>query len=404
MLIRLGFFAAALVMLVAPVEAQQPASYAMQLNGRTLSGPGADMLRADIRNSEVILFGEEHGFAASPQIVHALLKDARAAGFSYYAAEISPWMAKTFGETWKAGGVEALQKKVHDNPLAIPFVSLKEDAELAAEFLGADAKGVPYLWGVDQEFVGSPTLLLQRLVEMAPNEKVRTRVALMLSAERMAQQGGELEQLFLMNAQPAWFDSLDKDFVGVPEAQDIVEAMRLSAEIYQYYKTGDNYENNARRARLMSDNFLAAYRGAAAQPPKVIMRLGAFHAGVGTTPTNVVDLGTLASAAARLHGKRALRIAFLPAGGQRAAFLPTPGNPYVISNYADSDVSGFLTGIGVDVALLPKGQFTLIPLQPVREKIDAAGIEKLAPFGKFALLGFDYLITTPDGLPATPLY
>ncbi len=387
----------------APVPTPAPAGLAMYLNGRGLSGPGADLLRGEIRNASVILYGEDHGFAGSPQILHALTPDAKAAGFGTYVAEISPSMAQTFAETWRAGGLQAFAHLVHDNPLAVPFLSLKEDAELAAEFVGP-AGAESHLWGVDQEFIGSPTLLLQRLIEQAPSVRARTRVMLMLKAERAAQESGDLDQLLLLNAQPAAFDSLNTDFAGAPGAQDCIDAMRVSAAIYQLNSKGRIYASNLSRVRLMTQTFLSHYRKGPGSPPKVILRLGAYHTGAGTTPTDMLDLGTLLSMSAKLEGKTALRMLFLPAGGQRAAFLPTPGNPYVIQNYDDTETRAFLAGIGVSAEALTPGQWTLIPLAPVREMLEARGIDELPQFARFALLGFDYLITAPDAKPATPLY
>lgn len=128
--------------------------------------------------------------------------------------------------------------------------------------------------------------------------------------------------------------------------------------------------------------------------------MGADHLGLGTTPVATVDLGTLATDIARLHGGRALRILFLPAGGTHVV---AGGKGYEVVPYYDADTKAFFAGIGLSPADLPKDAWTLVPLEPIRKEMDIKGIDKLAPMTRFLLLGFEYLVTTPDAKPATPL-
>jgi hypothetical protein len=122
------------------------------------------------------------------------------------------------------------------------------------------------------------------------------------------------------------------------------------------------------------------------------------------TPNNTLDPGTLASSIALANGKKALRILFLPAGGQHVTLAPAAGNPFHVEDYNDPDVKDFFAGIRVDPATLPKDGWSLIPLQPVRDALETEGIAKLKPMTRFFLLGYDYLITTPNAKAATPLY
>jgi hypothetical protein len=168
--------------------------------------------------------------------------------------------------------------------------------------------------------------------------------------------------------------------------------------------TGRNYENNARRARLLAKNFLGNYKAAADPQPKVVFKMGIEHVGLGTTPLNTIDLGTLATSIARTNGKTALRIAFLPIGGRNAAFSPKPGNPATIQPYNSPEAKEFFQSIGVDGTSIPKDAWTLVPLEPIRQLLDSKGIDGLKPFSRFVLLGYDYVITTSDAKPGTSLY
>jgi len=116
------------------------------------------------------------------------------------------------------------------------------------------------------------------------------------------------------------------------------------------------------------------------------------------------DLGTLATSIARANEQTALRIAFLPMGGHNTAFTPKPGNPNSIQVYDGAEAKEFFTSIGLDAAALPKDSWTLAPLESIRQSLDTKGINALKPFSRFALLGYDYVITTPDAKAAVSLY
>jgi hypothetical protein len=58
----------------------------------------------------------------------------------------------------------------------------------------------------------------------------------------------------------------------------------------------------------------------------------------------------------------------------------------------------------VDAAVLSKETWTLIPLEPLRQALDTKGIDALKPFSRFVLLGYDYVITTPDAKAGLSLY
>jgi hypothetical protein len=394
----------ALVLTVTPALAQ-PLSYTLDVsNDGDLTGSGADILHGEIAKAQFILWGEDHGFADSPIVLRALAREAKPFGFKYHVVEVGPLSIQMLRKTLTQGGIDGVHKLVHEVPLGIPFLSLRDDAELASDFLGADVKGTPYLWGVDQEFIGSPIFHLKRLVEIAPNPVARAAAAKLLAAEQDAAATAAQQNFLLVRYSDADFDALAAAFKGNAEAQRIVGELKESAAIYQLWMHGHNYENNSRRARLLAANFLKDYRSAADPEPKIVFKMGIEHMTLGTTSINTIDLGTLASEMARLHGKTALRIAFLPAGGHYTAFMPKPGNPATVEVYKAEEATEFFTAIGVDPAALAKDGWTLIPLEPVRQALDTQGIEKLKPLPRCILLGFDYVITTPDAKAGVSLY
>jgi hypothetical protein len=385
-------------------EAAPPQTLGLELKDGKLAGAGAEVIRGELAKAQFVLFGEEHGFADSPIILRAIAREARPLGFKYHAVEVGPLSTRKIRETLSQDGIQGLHNLVREVPLGIPFLCLKDDAELASDFLGQDSKGTPFLWGVDQEFIGSPQFHLRRLVEVAPNDAARAAAANVLAEEKEAADKVDQKRFLMTRFRDADFDALAAAFKGQEEAQNIIAELKESAAIYQLWGSGRNYENNARRARLLAKNFLAAYKSAEEPQPKVVFKMGLEHVGLGTTSVNTIDLGTLATSMARVNGQTALRIAFLPRGGNAAGFSPKPGNPVSVQPYERKEAKEFFADSGLEAAALPKEGWALVPLEPIRQALDNKGINGLKPFSRFVLLGYDYLITTADVKPGVSLY
>jgi hypothetical protein len=381
-----------------------PQTYSLDVQGGHLSGPGATVLHDAAADAQFMLFGEDHGFADSPILLRALAHDVRPLGFKRLVVEVGARSTRMVEAALVQDGIAGVARIVHDVPLGLPFLSLKEDDELASDFLGRDAKGAPYLWGVDQEFIGSPVFHLRRLVAIAPNDAARAEAQRLLAAEQDAATKVAQDKFLLSAAAPAQFDALAALFKEQTEALGIIADLKESADIYQAWMHGHNYENNAHRARYLAANFLRDYHAAAEPNAKVIFKMGIEHVALGTSPNNTVDLGTLATMMARANGHGALRIAFLPMGGRNVGFAPKPGNPTVVEAYDPKEWGDIFKVAGLDQAGMPATGWTLLPLEPIRQALDTGGIAKLSAESRFLLLGFDYIITTRDAKPATFLY
>lgn len=392
------------ILFVAAASSHAAEILPLELKDGKLSGPGADAIRQQLPNAQFILWGEDHGFADSPILLRAIARAARPLGFKYLVNEVGPLSTRMIADTLFRDGISGLHRLVREVPLGIPFLSLKDDAELATDFLGQDERGDPYLWGIDQEFIGSPPFHLQRLKQIAPNDSARAAAEKLLAEEKAAAASGAQDKFVLVRCHDADFAALAAQFKGTPEAENIIAELKESAAIYQAWMSGRNYENNVRRARLLARNFLAAYRKAADPQPKVVFKMGIEHVALGTTTINTVDIGTLATSAATWNGHTALRIAFLPMGGQNLTFAPRQGNPTTIQKYDGPEAKEFFSAMKIEPAMLPKEGWAVLPLEPLRQTLDNKGIDALKPMTRFILLGYDYLITTANAKPAVFLY
>jgi hypothetical protein len=398
------FLSLMFIVLTSRVDATPQQTFGLEVKDGKLAGRGAEMIRSELAKAQFVLWGEEHGFADSPIVLRAIAREAKPLGFKYHVVEVGPLSTRMIRETLSKEGLTGLHKIVREVPLGIPLLSLKDDAELASDFLGADPKGTPFLIGIDQEFIGSPTFHLKRLVEIASDEKARAAASKLLAEEKDATGKADQKNFFLTRFKEADFDGLAAQFKAQDEAQNIIAELKESAAIYQLWMSGRNYENNARRARLLAKNFLAAYKSTAESQPKIVFKMGLEHVALGTTTVNTVDVGTLATSIARANGSTALRIAFIPAGGQVGAFAPKGGNPVTVQAYESKEASEFFPSIGLDPATLVKESWTLVPLEPIRQALDNKGLDALKPFSRFVLLGYDYVVTTPNAKPGVSLY
>jgi len=392
------------VLLTGSASAASPQVLPLAIKDGKLTGAGADLIRAELASAQFILWGEDHGFADSPIVLRAIAGEARPLGFTHHVVEVGPLSTRMIAETLARDGLPGLHKLVHEVPLGIPFLCLKDDAELASDFLGQDEKGVPYLWGIDQEFIGSPPFHLQRLKAIAPNDAARDAAEKLLAEETKAAATAAQDKFLLSRFKDSDFDALAAHFKGTAEAENIIAELKKSAAIYQLWMNNHNYENNARRARLLAKNFLAAYGKAADASAKVVFKMGIEHVALGTTTVNTVDLGTLVTSMARAKGRTALRLAFLPMGGHNLAFAPKQGNPTTVQSYDSAEAKEFFGAIGLEAAALPKEGWALVPLEPIRQSLDTKGLNALKPFSRFLVLGYDFVITTPDAKAGVSLY
>jgi hypothetical protein len=366
-----------------------------------LSGPGGDILRKEITDAQFVALGEDHGFADSPELGRGLAAEMKKHGRTYHAVEIGAWSNKAVPQALRTDGVTGVATLVAGKPIALPFVSNREDALLANDF--AQPEGTVDLWGVDQEFVGAPTILLEELKAMAPNAAAREATDSLLQKDLAAVAAADQKNLLMLSASPATFAELRAKFSGSPEAQDIIDSLARSAAIYQHNNAGRYFANNADRIALIHRLFLQQYHEAEEPAPRVLLKMGAYHLGRGTTPTKMFDIGSLLPGLAAANKMQSLHIAFSGLGGEQLTMRPSPEGYTQVKAVDDKIIMPILEAAQIDIARIGDTGHFLIPLEPIRHKLESKGINELSTFGKFVVLGFDYIVTTKSAKAATPM-
>lgn len=400
---RFFWIAAALLLLIAGrgIAEAQPLTMAL-VDGR-LQGDGAEALRAELPGAQFILFGEDHGFADSPELALALAREARPFGVVHHVMEVGPNTDTLLTEALHTGDESAVAALMTGRPLAFPFASLAEDARLADYFVDQAEDGIDPLWGIDQEFVGAPLIFLDTLVRLAPDADAAKLAGDLLTKEQAAFANGDLGGILLMTAEETDFEALRTAFAASGEAMQHINSLAESTEIYRLYNSGANYASNAARVALLRRQFLENYRAAPGPAPRVLFKMGAGHLARGTGQLNTFDLGSLTEGLAAANGLDVVRILFLPLEGHVTSLNPAAADVFVQAEYRSDDVAALLKAAGLAEDAVPSEGYAVIALEPIRLKLEQKGLNALSADQRFFLLGYDYLVTTRGARAATPL-
>ncbi len=365
-------------------------------NETGLSGGGGERLKATLADAQFIAVGEDHGFAGAPQLTQALASEARDFGPLYHAVEVGPVTMEWVHAKLASGGLEAMRAGLDGKPFAFPFLSNREDAALADDF----DHGM-MVWGIDQEFVGAPTILMDELADLAPDSATKARVQAIRDADIASLAKGEFGNIWLNTASITEFSELKKVFADSEPAGRIIDALAASARIYQLNNQGAYLQNNEDRAALMRGYFLDQYRKAPEPAPRVLFKMGAYHMGRGTTPTSIYDLGSLLPGLAAANALNSVHIAYLPLGGTVRVVKPANGKATAVQTYEDEGIGAMLAAAEIAPERIGPAGHYLIPIAPLRHALAGKKLNALPVFSKFVLLGYDYLVTTRDAKAAT---
>ena len=85
---RFFLIAAACLASVCLGQKTPPQTLALEIKDGNLAGPGAEVIRGELKKAQFILWGEEHGFADSPIVLRAIAREARPLASAGVAARL----------------------------------------------------------------------------------------------------------------------------------------------------------------------------------------------------------------------------------------------------------------------------------------------------------------------------
>lgn len=362
--------------------------YALSQNGPQFSGAGWEKLRQDIRQSQFVLVGEDHGTAQIPAFTAAVAREFKPA---VYVAEIDPYQAQDLTRLAAQPGLPTAVE--HQYPFGLTFYSWAEEFELARSLR---AQQVPII-GLDQVGYFSPGPFFARLAEQAqsPVAKayLRGRSVAYQAQDRAAMLHGTSK--FSIYQRPAALDSLRT--ITRPESpavRQMVQDFIASAAIFEAQRTGAG--GHQERINLMKHNLLqglTAYQRPGQPVPKLLFKFGAIHMSRGISLlSGVYDVGNLVLNLADAQDQQSLHVLIAGRQGTKVhGFNPVDFSKNVApySNAKEAFVQPFPVP-----ANDPSWQvFDLRPLRKalLRDKLKVAS-QDLA----IILLGYDYVILIPE--------
>lgn len=353
------------------VDAVKARAMPLRIAPTGLSGAGAEFLTAQAAASQFVLIGEDHGFADTPQFAQGLQASLGGKRFDHLVLEIGHYAARRV-EASLCERKEGLAQLNQAFAFFSPFVNFKEDGALAASFVACDRK-TPSLWGIDQEFLLSSQLHLDRLQQLTTSESQRKQLAVFRREADEAWNAMVTKHdpgsIVLVNWTAEDYSRLRGIFTPErdPEAVALIDAMAASSEIYRAQNTGA-YASNRARSVMMKSLFMRDYQAARAsqERPRALFKLGAYHAARGLTPTQQFDIGNMVSELAESNGGRSFHVLVLMNGGEVNRHFPFSAD--ISDARATYDAKEELKTLGIEalLAVAPADDAVVIDLTSLR--------------------------------------
>ena len=378
-------------------EALRANGYPLRLEDGALRGSGGEWLREQAAQAPVVTLGESHATKEIPAVMTALIRHLQAAdAFDHLAIEVSPWTTEQLTERLR-DGTAAYDAFIEQHPAAIPFYNLKTERDLLHQVVAESDTAQP-LWGLDQIFMFATDWALDRLAALAPSKAARSAVeAVRAAGDPEASEDPRLQKLPdtmpapLSVYTPAAFDTLRTHFDGVDEAQRLLAELATSTEIYRLNDT-DNYRSNQIRARYLRDNLRRPALEAIAasdDAPKIVVKVGGFHAFRGITPNHALDVGTLGVTLARMMGGEALNVAIVCGPGSKNTQFP-------------AGTGDCFRPLAKPFATAMDGTPMLFDLTAIHPMLHDGTVSAEGPLADL-LWAFDAVVLIPNATPAEPI-
>jgi hypothetical protein len=379
----------------------QTNQYELFVQDGELSGSGAPFIKKALSEAQFVAIGEEHGTREVPQFVWATCRAMARENLDAMAVEAGPLVTAKL-EQWAAesGGTASLTSFEKVYPDSIAFFNWKQEFDLLSHCQQATAPRTLHLWGLDQEFLGSPTFILQQIVEsrLGPQtEAIVTKLQAQCAADAQKSfASGSWKDACMFHLPAADLSRLQFALAhtGNLRAQDLTAALVKTQHIYSSHESGYRYEANRERALLLKHNFILDYQQLSktnGRPPRVLLKFGGNHLYKGFDETDLNDLGNFVTEFADGLGSTSLHIEVLGIRGENEVGLG-PGKPdrAVAKDANPAFMAPFY-------AQAYSGAWTVFDLRPLRSQFDDLGhvdreLERL-------IFGYDMLVLVPEVTP-----
>ncbi len=382
--------------------------YELTIQEGRLGGSGAAVLQSALSDSQFVLIGEDHGIAQIPDFAGAMCGILGPQGFHTMAVETGPLAAAEL-EKWSASanGRTQLAEFEKKFPDSVPFYNFQEEFGLLKKCSSAAGMGKFHLWGLDQEFLGSPGYIFTRILETHPGKEAEAAIKDFIKknddARAKAAESGKPDEMFMFTVSDADVSHVDELLRKQGSAQELFAAFTQSREIYRKFMSGDGIGSNRQRALLMKANFVRAYAAATTaegKPPKVLFKLGGNHMYKGLNQLHNNDIGNYVLELADGQGSKSVNILILATSGSQLAFAGI-GKPYQPEKVDAQDKNSDIGKLKPMFENMNTQGWTMYDLRGMRKGFSSLGSESRDV--ENIVFAYDFLILIPEAQPSTQI-
>lgn len=331
-----------------------------------------------IGDGRIVGIAEKHHSTELSKFTTAFLPVLNKVGFKTFALELGPNSSEILNElvldsVRLSASIQNLNRKYgakRASKSPFVFVNRKSNALFMDK---AQALGFEF-WGLDQEYIYSYEMLLDRINSLASDQtnqelfkEVKGIVNKKLFKSKVKRkpiccwyQSNELIN--------AYFNSVSKDQYVLK----IIEDIKISWEIY--CKEASGIYASQQRADYMKSNFDSYFTKR--QPKKIILKMGNVHLTHDVSPFGVNDLGKHITEKAKAMDWGYINIRFF--------------NPYINGKYKGNKSSlKMFNSIGL------KDQWTVVDLRAIRELILNKKLKTSNPY-LYEVMNYDILLLAPN--------
>lgn len=363
-----------------------------------LTGEGAKILLDSANRAQFIALGEAHLNRETPTFAEALLNSVKQDRFPYLAVETGSYSAEFLQDIVNSANPDvAIQKLFKRHPRSMPFVDHQGEFRLIRRFT-TDGAEPDRIWGLDQEFFFSARFLLDELLRYSKTGQAREYVA---ALKQRAEQGYSLYKTS-GNRDSLLLDTLTRDEIAelrkqlenedAREVVVIVNELEASREIYRAYAEKRYYANNAGRISLFKTNFMRHFnevKSSTGDAPRVLVKMGSWHAGRGRSPVNHFDIGNFLSEFALALGENSYHIIVIA--------------PSYVSGDEKKDLTEQEPMILPFAQLLINDQPVFVDLTKVRREMRRSILKQLPKDVVRVVYAYDAVIVMPEFNAALPV-
>ena len=368
----------------------------LEVSPNGLSGAGAPVLSDAVTASRYVMIGETHMTREIPAFTTQICRLMAPGGLTAMAIETGPEAARVLDAAMRSDDREArVGDFLQAHPDGVAFYRGADEVRTAGDC--AAAAGADFeLWGLDQEFLGSASLLIQEMLAAEPGPLARAALtdlaAKAQAATTAALASGSPMELFLLSANQADLDqaaaAIARD--GGTRVQYLFGLLTESRAIYQASQARQG-DPNGRRARAMK-RALAAHL-AETPDARVLLKFGGWHVYKSLNPLNQRDLGAWVAERADGEGVTALHIVVEGVRGELAGYGGV-GRPARVQTFDVTDDEGAdwrKDVIAAQPADAAPGSWMLVDLRRLR----AEGLTSAPQEWRDLALAYDIALLAP---------